>query len=197
MAEYASIPTRGQITGLILAGGRSERMGGTDKGLILLRGQPLVAHVHARFAPQVGPLWISANRNAADYARWGAVLADAPRHAGAGPLAGIATALARLDTPWLATVACDMPLAPLDLVAQLARALATGARAAVAETGGHMQPVCMLVAAELAGDLAEYLDGGGRRVGQWLARVRAARVPHSDEAAFANVNTPDELARLA
>lgn len=183
------------ITGLILAGGQGSRLGGVDKGLVLLDGKPLVAHVKARFAPQVGPLWISANRNQATYAHWAeSVLEDAPAVAGSlGPLAGIATALAAARTPWLATVACDMPWLPQDLVARLAAALPAGRPLAVARAAGQVQPVCMLAATTLAPGLLAYLAGGGRRVGTWLDEAHAIIVDFADDAAFGNVNTPQEL----
>ena len=55
-------PTREQITGLLLAGGRATRMGGADKGLQTLHGEPLASHVLKRLAPQTGALLIIANR---------------------------------------------------------------------------------------------------------------------------------------
>ena len=71
-------PERSRITGVVLAGGLGRRMGGVDKGLQELDGRPLVAHVIARLAPQVGSLLINANRNAERYAAFGhPVVADA------------------------------------------------------------------------------------------------------------------------
>ena len=64
--------TRDQITGLVLAGGRGTRMGGADKGLQTLHGEPLAAHVLRRLAPQTGALLISANRHPDAYATLGA-----------------------------------------------------------------------------------------------------------------------------
>ena len=58
---------RPNITGVILAGGRSSRMGGNDKGLIPLNGKPLYQHVIDRLRPQVEDLLINANRNQAFY----------------------------------------------------------------------------------------------------------------------------------
>ena len=70
------IPTE-HITGLILAGGRGQRLGGVDKGLQPWRGKALVDHALERLAPQVGTVLVSANRNVADYAARGLrVLAD-------------------------------------------------------------------------------------------------------------------------
>ena len=56
------------ITGVILAGGRAERMGRRDKGLLPLAGEPLIAHGVRRLRPQVAELLISANRHQERYA---------------------------------------------------------------------------------------------------------------------------------
>lgn len=183
------------VAGLILAGGRAERMGGTDKGLLPWRGRPLVAHVRDRLAPQAGEIFVSANRNAEAYAAYGTVVADLPELAGfQGPLAGVASALPRVAAGWLAVAPCDTPLLPRDMVARLLDA-ASAARAplAVARAGGRRQPVCMALNVSLADDLLDYLRGGGRRVDAWQARAGAVEVPFDDAAAFFNVNTPQDM----
>ena len=190
----AVAPGRDAITGLILAGGRGQRLGGVDKGLQAWRGLPLVDHALARLAPQVREGTISANRNAAAYASRGARgLADASDDF-PGPLAGIQAGLRACSTPWLAVVPCDAPRLPVDLVARLARALGD-ARAAVVRRGERLEPVCCLLETTLADDLAAYLADGGRKVEGWVSR-HAARVPFDradDASAFANVNTPADL----
>ncbi len=114
-----------KTAGVVLAGGRSTRMG-VDKALAPLAGRPLVAHVAARFAPQVDALFLNANGDAARFASLGcAIVADAAANAGGGPLAGIAAALRYAQSQgaaWLATAPCDAPFLPLDLVARLAAA---------------------------------------------------------------------------
>ena len=102
------------IHALILAGGRGSRMGGVDKGLQLLEGRPLVAHVIERLAPQAASLLISANRNLDAYAALGhRVLADPPGLEFAGPLAGMLAGLEALpDDAWLLTAPCDCPRLP-------------------------------------------------------------------------------------
>lgn len=196
----AALPTRAAIAGLVLAGGRGQRLGGIDKGLQHWHGRALVDHAIARLAPQVGEVMISANRNAADYASRGLrVLADA-RDDFPGPLAGILAGLRAASTPWLAVVPCDSPRLPADLVERLAQGL-DGRSGAVVQrdlgaAGVRLEPVCCLLSTALGEDLAGYLDGGGRKVEAWLSRhatpVRFDRA--TDVAAFANINTPDDLA---
>jgi molybdopterin-guanine dinucleotide biosynthesis protein A len=189
-----TIPTRAEITGVVLAGGRGTRMGGQDKGLVELEGRPLAAHVLARLAPQVGALLISANRNLDRYAALGApVVTDLPEHGPfAGPLAGIRAALAAIETPWLAVVPCDAPNIPLDLVHRLAVGLAR-ARASMAVAGGRAHGLCCLLHASLRGSLDAALARGQRRVASWLASVGAQAVEFADADAFANLNAAVDL----
>lgn len=188
-----------RIAGLILAGGRGSRMGDIDKGHVLLRGRPMVEHVAARFAPQVGSLLISANRNLERYAEYGKVVADDPAHGEwQGPLAGVAAGLVASRCPWIATAPCDVPFLPHDMVARLREALrAQGpdARLAVACSRGKRQPVCMLLSRDLLPDLLRYLADGGRKVDAWQSRIGCVEVPFDDQPdAFTNVNTARELA---
>ena len=189
-------PARDAITGLVLAGGRGQRLGGVDKGLQPWRGLALVDHALARLAPQVREVMISANRNEAAYAaRAARVLGDASDDF-PGPLAGILAGLRACATPWLAIVPCDSPRLPTDLVERLARGLGD-ARGAVVRRGERLEPVCCLLSTVLADDLASYLADGGRKVEAWISRhaTPVAFERPDDAAAFANINTPDDLAR--
>ena len=187
--------TSRDITGVILAGGRGSRLGGVDKGLVPLRGRPLIEHVISILRPQVGRLVISANRNRETYAAYGVpVIADAigDYH---GPLAGILSALRAADTPFVLCAPCDTPVLPSDLAERLIAALARErAQIAVATCGARMQPVFALVHRALARPLQDYLVGGGREAGEWMRRQNAALADFSDAAgAFVNINTPQEL----
>jgi molybdopterin-guanine dinucleotide biosynthesis protein A len=100
----------------------------------------------------------------------------------------------------LAVVPCDSPRLPSDLVERLAQGLGERHGAVVARdlgaAGVRLEPVCCLLATALADDLARYLEGGHRKVEAWLSRHAApVRFDRSgDAAAFANINTPDDLA---
>jgi molybdopterin-guanine dinucleotide biosynthesis protein A len=188
--------TKADIAGVVLAGGLGRRMGGVDKGLQPLQGRPMVAWVLERFAPQVGELMINANQNGDVYAGFGhPVVPD--RIAGfAGPLAGLHAALSATSLPLVATVPCDSPFLPIDLVGRLRTALETAqADLAVARTLDQPHPVFCLCRRDLLEHLTAFLEGGGRKVDLWYATLKVVEVPFDDEVeAFSNINTRDELA---
>ncbi len=189
------MPIRPAITGLIIAGGLARRMGGSDKGLQLLRGKPMLGHVIERLAPQVDLVVLNANHNAGAYADFGLPLLADSVAGYAGPLAGLQAGLAQCATPLLVSAPCDTPFLPLDLVARLYAALDT-AQAAVATSTQQRQPIFALYRREVLADLNDFLATGGRKIEQWQGRIATVSVAFEDAAAFANINTLEELNHL-
>ena len=197
------------ITGLILAGGRGSRMGGTDKGLQNFHGLPLALQTLMRLQLQSLPLQevlINANRNLAAYEALGVPVWPDSIDGFAGPLAGFQTGLERCETPLMLTVPCDTPLFPLDLVERLFQAMETQdadvAMAAALEADGTVrpQPVFCLIKTELLESLVKFTQSGGRKIDAWTAQHRCAVVPFDlpgdSQHAFANANTLAELQQL-
>lgn len=193
------------IAGIILAGGRSQRMGGGDKSLRSLGGQPLLRHAVKRLAPQVGELAISANgdpRRFADYAL--PVLPDTIVGF-VGPLAGILAGMEwaelHTDASLLVSVASDTPFFPDDLIARLA-ASDHGRGVAMASSGGGRHPVFSLWPLELRPALRAFLEEGATyKVSAFAQRHGLVEVDFADIALnggmvdpFFNVNTPEDLA---
>ncbi len=204
MDEPQLVIERHLITGIVLAGGQGRRMGGLDKGLQLYRGQPLAQHALQRLQSQVGILMVNANQHIDQYAAFKVpVVLDSmpgslPHHA--GPLAGFLSGLAHARTPYLATVPCDAPAFPLDLVSCLAMALVdSGADVAVAEVQAddvvHLHPVFCLMRITVQPALAAFVNDGGRQVQAWVASCRHTRVRFEQATDFANLNTLAELDR--
>lgn len=185
------------ITGVILAGGRGSRLGGVDKGLVRLRGRPLIEYAINALRPQVGSLLISANRNRDVYASYGYhVIADVMGNYD-GPLAGMLSAMRHADTPYIVTAPCDVPAPPVDLVERLAGAMSmTQREACIASCEGQTQPVFALVRCALADRLQEYLAAGERGVENWMRQQQAAIVDFPEHDAFVNINTEEDLRRL-
>jgi molybdenum cofactor guanylyltransferase len=198
MTSAAAI-AREDITGIVLAGGMGRRMGGVDKGLVELRGQPMVAQVIARLSPQVGSLMINANQNRDRYAAFGHPVVPDSVGGFAGPLAGLHAGLSHAATPWVVTVPCDSPFLPYDLAARLGSQVARdGAQLAVAKTFDQPHPVFAMVACEVLPHLTAFLAGGGRKIDAWYASLKTVEVAFDDEAeAFRNINTSVELAAAA
>ncbi|HEX5862679.1 MAG TPA: molybdenum cofactor guanylyltransferase MobA, partial [Casimicrobiaceae bacterium] len=163
----------GRITGVILAGGQGRRMGTIDKGLVPLDGRPMVAHVLERLRPQVDEILINANQHRAEYEAFGhTVLADVIGGF-AGPLAGLHVALAHASYPQVATVPCDSPFLPEDLIARLSAALHGGqADLAVARTFDQPHPVFALVRRTVLPHLTQFLESGGRKIDAWYATLK-------------------------
>ena len=187
-----------EVTGVVLAGGQGSRMGGVDKGLQPFRGRPMVAHVLERFAPQVDELLVNANRNPEAYAAFGhRVIAD-EIEGFAGPLAGFERALAHACGELVATVPCDSPFLPADLVRRLRNALESrGADLAVAKTGEQAHPVFCLMKRGVHASLRDFLAGGQRKIDRWYSSLAVVEVAFDDEAeAFLNINTREELQGL-
>jgi molybdopterin-guanine dinucleotide biosynthesis protein A len=187
---------RAQITGVILAGGAGQRLGGCDKGLHPLAGRPLIAHVRERLAPQVGTLLICCNRHHDRYAQFGDRLISDSQPGHAGPLHGIAAALAVCTTPYLAIAPCDTPALPAHWVARLGRQLLEhNAEVAVVHDGERLQSLCALWRVDLAGAVADHLAAGGSAPREFYRRCRSRWVDFSAEhAAFVNLNRAQEIA---
>lgn len=193
-----------EIAAVLLAGGQGTRMSadgqGVDKPLRLLGGIPLLAHVIARVAPQVGRMVLNANGDPARFADFGLPVvadevADYP-----GPLAGILAGMrwaAGLGASDVLSVAADTPFLPGDLVVRLEAARrAAGVGLACAGSGGWTHPVIGLWPVGLADALEADLRAGMRKIDAWTGRYGVASAVFSVEPfdPFFNVNRPGDLA---
>ena len=187
--------TRPPITGVILAGGQGRRMGRIDKGLKMLRGKPMVQWVLERFSSQVDEVLINANQNIDQYQLLGHQVVPDEISGYAGPLAGLHRGLSVATHDLIATVPCDSPFLPLDLIARLTVALHDQqADLAVARTGDQPHPVFCLTRKSVLPGLTTFLQSGGRKIDAWYAALEVVEVRFDDEAeAFSNINTVEEL----
>lgn len=188
-----------RITGAILAGGAGRRLGGQDKGLVELAGEPMVRHVIRRLAPQVERIVVNANRNQSAYAPMVAAVVADQLGGYQGPLAGMHAVLASSATPWVVFCPCDTPLVRDDLVAGLWAAMErAGAEAATIDDGTRLHPVFALLPARLAPSLAHALSVGDRRVEDWMRAQAPAywRLAPSDPM-LENVNNEADRTRVA
>jgi molybdopterin-guanine dinucleotide biosynthesis protein A len=191
-----------QPLGVILAGGQATRMGGGDKGLLRLGGTSVLDRVIERLSPQVAALALNANGNAARFAALGLPVLPDSIDGFAGPLAGVLAGLdwaAELGADAIVTAAADTPFFPCDLVPQLLLAGEGMAHPLVLaatrdpERGRARHPTFGLWSMGLRDDLRASLEEGMRKVVQWTGRHGGREAVFPDEAAFFNINTPEDL----
>jgi molybdenum cofactor guanylyltransferase len=195
-----------QIPGVILAGGKSSRMGGNDKSFKLLGGKPLLARVIERLKPQVSEIVINANDEPARFATFALpVIADSvPHHA--GPLAGVHAGLLWLErnlprARYIVTAAADTPFFPSDLVERFLAAAKDQPALVVARSDAGTHPVFGLWPVGMAPDLGQALKQGTRKARAWAKEQGAVEVYFPKVAVndrsidpFFNINRPEDLA---
>ncbi|WP_083917751.1 molybdenum cofactor guanylyltransferase MobA [Uliginosibacterium gangwonense] len=187
---------RPPLTGVILAGGASRRMGGQDKGLVPFQGQALVAWLVGALRPQVDELIIVANRNQERYAEFGCKVISDLRPDYPGPLAGFEAALTAAHSDWILTCPTDAPHLPPDY-AELMWAASQG-RPTVAVIDQHWQPVFSLIERSRLAALTHSLDAGERGAHRWLATLNPQLVSLDHRSAqFRDADTLAELMALA
>ena len=185
------------IAGLVLAGGQSLRFG-SEKAVVRLGERTLLEWALNTLRAGCDTLAVSApgGSGAETLARdlGLTVLTDDPVHPD-GPLAGVAAGLrwaSSLGAAHLATLPCDTPHAPLDLVARL-HAVGGEAFAAYVETADGQHPLCALWSIDLLASLESELARDHPPVRVFLGDVGAVAVLFADAAAFKNVNSPGDL----
>lgn len=181
---------------LLLAGGRGQRMGGQDKGLLEWHGQPLIAHLQRLMRPLSDDLIISCNRNQERYAAYADRLvtdadADFP-----GPLAGILAGLTAARHNWLLVAPCDAPLLDAALLQSMRRqALLQPDKPLILRRGQQWEPLFSLWPCALLAPLQQAWQAGERSPRRALLALDAQTLSCAeDDPRLANLNTPELLA---
>jgi molybdopterin-guanine dinucleotide biosynthesis protein A len=197
---------RERIAAVVLAGGRSSRMGGTDKALLELGGETLLARAIARLAPQAADIVVSANGDLERFAAFARPIvadrsADYP-----GPLAGILAGLEwvaanRPEFRYVVSMPTDTPFFPLDLVGRFLAVPWPDSTLLVARSQSGVHPVVGLWPVDAAPELAKALGKGMRKVGDWTKQQMAVEIlfPPVEIGGkpvdpFFNINRPEDLA---
>lgn len=191
------------ISGLVLAGGLSRRMG-VNKLLLRLDGQRLIDRALTRLQAQCPHVLVNVNEPLENLDPALCIPDDIPGHQ--GPLAGIAAGLSATrarfpDATHILTIAGDTPFFPGDLAANLA-ATATEPNQIIvaADMEGRWHPTFALWPLTIESDLRRFLaDPANRRVRAFVERHPHTAVsfplipgPHGSIEPFFNINTPED-----
>ncbi|MFH1783414.1 MAG: molybdenum cofactor guanylyltransferase [bacterium] len=186
------------ITGIILAGGKSRRMG-TDKSFVLWNGKPAIEILIDKMASLFSELIIVTNRPHL-YKKYEIktvkdVLPDR------GPLGGIYSGLLLSKRMYGFVVACDMPFLNLDSVRYIA-GKREGYDAVVAEFNGRFEPLCAVYSKNCIKSIENRFSANNLRVVDFLRDIKLRiieekefREVDSGRACFVNINTPEEYSK--
>ena len=179
---------------LLLAGGRGQRMGGRDKGLVDWQGRPLIEHVQAVARPLTDDLIISCNRNLDRYRPYADQLVSDHESDYPGPLAGVLAGLAVARHAWVVLLACDAPRIERSLIDALRLAAARHGQAAMVRQGGHWQPMFSVLPREALQALQTAWDSGERSLQRVLMGLGVQAVEcREEDARLDNFNSPQWL----
>ena len=181
---------------LVLAGGRAQRLGGVDKGLLALNGRPLIEYVLERTSCMTDRPIISANRNRASYLRYSRRAIGDSISGFQGPLAGIYSALKYMKHDYLFVMPCDTPFLPADLFQRLRKSMEKNNRPiSVVKHGSQIEPLLMLIKKTHITGIANHLDSGQHSVIGWIEGYQCSYAEFSPgSSCFLNINSRDDLA---
>ncbi|MEH2378066.1 MAG: molybdenum cofactor guanylyltransferase [Nostoc sp.] len=197
-----TIDSSSKLTAIVLAGGKSSRMG-QDKALIAILGVPLlervcgIAQSCADVVYVVTP-WPERYQDlllpGCQFIREVPMSGESLAH---GPLVGFAQGLAEVQTEWVLLLACDLPRLRVEVLQDWATKLDSvgdDAIAALAHNPKGWEPLCGFYRRRCIPQLLEFINQGGRSFQQWLRQYPVEVLPLSEPEMLFNCNTPEDLA---
>lgn len=189
------------ITGVVLAGGRSTRFG-RNKALVGWQGQFLIQHVINALASVFDECLLVTNTP--EIYTFLNLPMTTDRHKNLGPLAGLDAALHHCLTPWIFTAACDMPTLSPGLITFLSSLAEDDADAVIPWPASGPEPLCGLYHQNACAKIAKQLQEKNGRLKDLLRDLAVRRVTEEEirtfadtASLFANVNREVDLSGLA
>ncbi|MBC3258003.1 molybdenum cofactor guanylyltransferase MobA [Pseudomonas paralactis] len=189
--EFSSLP----CSILLLAGGRGQRMGGQDKGLLEWQGQPLIAHLQRLVRPLTDDLIISCNRNLERYAPYADQLVSDDSPDFPGPLAGIRAGLLAARHEHLLILPCDVPQIDARLLTDLRQIAQRNLRVPVMVRHGEFwEPLLCIIPTGLKDQVERAWQAGERSPRKVMLQLGGVGLEcPADDPRLANLNTPELL----
>lgn len=183
------------ITGIVLAGGKSSRMG-ADKGLLPFRGKPLVAWATGLLSGYCRQIIISSNNP--DYKAFGyPVISDI--YSNSGPMSGIASCLAVSENEVNLVLTCDMPFVDASVIEALIRQAGSATFVIPIDERGFEEPLCAMYHKNSLPLIESSIRAGSFRMTSLFRTGGVKYLPTDmyskpfDSRWFTNINTPGEF----
>lgn len=183
------------VWGLVLAGGKSRRMG-SDKALLLQNGETQLSRAVALLEAQLDRVFISTTKAQADDAERNQFAQVVDRYEDMGPVAGILSAMdSNADVSWL-VLACDLPNVDRITIAHLLENFSADhtATAYQSTSDGLPEPLCAIYRPEARDIIDSFVAAGRNCPRKILINSNTHLLQQPNPTALHNVNTPDDLA---
>jgi molybdopterin-guanine dinucleotide biosynthesis protein A len=186
-----------QITGIILSGGKSSRLG-EEKGLVELNGKPLINYSIEILKPVCDIIIISANNNLDDYKAFGYdVVEDEIK--GIGPMGGLMACLKRSETRYNFVMSCDTPFIPSELFTFLLNSIENFQAAIPVHHANYFEPLSAVYATNIIWELQHCIENDTFKMIDFLEKVNAKKIfiddhlPFYNDEMFVNMNTRKDI----
>jgi molybdenum cofactor guanylyltransferase len=196
--------TNNKLTAIILAGGKSSRMG-QDKAMLPVDGIPLLLRVYQVAAACADTVyivtpWQERYQNLVPsnslFLREELLKGEKGELQTHGPIIGFAQGLAQVQTEWVLLLACDLPKLRVEILQTWIEKLDSVREDALACLVHHSkgwEPLCGFYRKSCLTSLNEFINQGGRSFQEWLQQNIVEVYPSPDPAMFFNCNTPSDL----
>ena len=155
-----------QIDGVILAGGKSTRMG-RNKSQIKLNGKNLINHVFDRLNPQVSQIWVSTNVYLNQFPK--TIQFKDKLEKSFGPLTGIYSGLKQAQTNWVQFCPNDAPFLPENLVSTLKKNIKKDkVQIVIPRVEGFLEPTFILCSKSLVDDIPKFIKKENPKLQDWV-----------------------------
>ncbi|MBK7181642.1 MAG: molybdenum cofactor guanylyltransferase [Bacteroidetes bacterium] len=183
-----------RITGIILAGGKSSRMG-TDKGVVELNNKKIIQYVVDVLNEVVSDLIIIANNRNYDYLGC-RIYNDLIKEV--GPLGGIYTGLYYSETEYNLIVSCDTPYLKKEILNTLIDAISQGDYdLIIAKENNSIHPLCAIYSKRMMKKLETYISKNELKLKEIVKDFKTKTIDFNSSTAFTNINTKEDLLKLA
>ncbi|MBL7890771.1 MAG: molybdenum cofactor guanylyltransferase [Bacteroidia bacterium] len=177
-----------KITGIILAGGKSSRMG-FDKGLIEINNKPMVQYIIDQLKLITDTILIISNNN--EYNKFGhTVHADLIKNV--GPIGGILTGLEYSQTKYNMVISCDTPFIKKNTLTELVKKI-DKYDVIIASNKGEAHPLCGIYSKTIANQLRVLIENRQFKIRKAIQQFNTKVVEFETTSQFVNINTKEEL----
>lgn len=188
---------KSEITGIILSGGKGSRLG-TEKGLAVYGGKPLVSYSIAALEPLCGEILLSANNELESYLQFGLKIVE-DEVKGVGPMGGILACLKRSKTSYNLVLSCDIPFVETALLSYLLSQIENYQVVVPVHGNNLLEPLCGFYNTNVISCLEESVHSGDYKLMDFLRLIKLKtividnRLPFFNDQLFYNINFKSEL----